>query len=620
MCGIAGIIYFDATRAVDRPLLERMTNVLAHRGPDGAGFYAAGNLGLGHRRLAIIDLATGDQPMLSHDRSLALVFNGEIYNYVELREELKALGHSFKTTSDTEVILSAYQQWGLDCQKKFNGMWAFALWDARENRLLLSRDRLGEKPLYFAGAAGGLFFGSEIKSILATGLQFPPALELMHVYLSFGYVPAPYSFYKGISKLMPGHCLTIQRGQVHDHTYWDLPPLTEKEMRRDAVKVYAEFKERFDDSVRIRMRSDVPYGAFLSGGLDSSSVVAAMSGQSSNPVETFTVGFTEKSYDERQLAQEVAEQFRTHHHEEVAVPETFDEALARIVAHFDEPFGDASAMPVGLVSRLARQKVTMALTGDGGDEVLSGYTSYIAERFAEKYRVVPGFLRHGCTRAVGLASSLSRGRVRYSLNRVHRSLRLCGGSFEERFIWKLSLLEPESIRRLVPSSIPQLLVQDFLSDLFARCTFQDPFYRLMYFHMKVSLPDDMLAKVDRMSMAHSLETRVPFLDHRLVELGWSVDKRVKLPGYTTKDVLRRTYGAQLPPSLLKAPKKPFSVPLREWFKQNNFSARLEELARADFGLKGREIGEIISANNTSRHDYGNFIWRLFVLKACLNRN
>ena len=389
MCGIAGIVHFESDRGVEPETLRRMTRVLAHRGPDGEGLYVAGNVGLGHRRLAIIDLSTGNQPMLSKDQSLALVFNGEIYNYLELKEELKCLGHRFSTTSDTEVILCAYEEWGFECQKKFNGMWAFALWDARQKHLFLSRDRIGEKPLHFTLCDNSFLFGSEIKSLLAYGTKFDPAMHLLHVYLSFGWVPAPHTFYKGISKLLPGHFLVVKNGETKEHVYWELPAVPEEHMRKDAARIYEEFENQFADSVKIRMRSDVPFGAFLSGGLDSSSVVAAMTEQGRLPVETFTIGFAERSFDERKLAKQVADKLHTRHYEQLAEPETFDEALKKIAFHFDEPFGDASAMPVGLVSRLARQRVTMALTGDGGDEVLSGYTSYVAERFAERYRMVP---------------------------------------------------------------------------------------------------------------------------------------------------------------------------------------------------------------------------------------
>ncbi len=619
MCGISGLLHFDINNTVDKTILQKMTDVLSHRGPDGEGFYVDKNIGLGHKRLAVIDLSTGAQPMMSRDKNLVIVFNGEIYNYLELREELRALGHGFSTSSDTEVILNAYKEWGFDCQNKFNGMWAFAIWDARQRHLFLSRDRMGEKPLHFSLQDNSFLFGSEIKSILASGFTYEPANQLLHIYLSLGYVPAPYTFYKGIYKLQPGHFLVVKEGKINEYVYWDLPSIVEKDMRKDATKIYEEFETYFSDSVKIRMRSDVPFGAFLSGGLDSSSIVAAMSEESRSPVETFTIGFAEKSFDERELARQVAEHFHTNHHEQRVEPDSFDESLKRNHFHFDEPFGDASAALVGLVSRLARQRVTMVLTGDGGDEVLSGYTSYRAEKFAARYGQIPAFIRRWLYHSADLVSLVTRNELRYTINRIRRFLYLSGTSFEERFISKLSLLNRDLIRRLIPLDVPQISIDDFLSDVFGKCSFKDPFNRLMYFNLKVSLPDDMLAKVDRMSMAHSLETRVPFLDHRLIELTYCVDKDIKLSGYSLKNILKQTYGKKLPLSVLKAPKMSFSVPLREWFKKKEFEDRLKELEKNDFGLNRAVIAEIIEANKSSKQDYGDFIWRLFVLKRFFDK-
>jgi len=617
MCGIAGIFHQDRTRRIDRDTLRRMTRALSHRGPDGEGYYEDGNIGLGHRRLAIIDLNTGTQPMYSADGELVLVFNGEIYNYLELREELRNLGHNFVTTSDTEVIIAAYEQWGVECQQKFNGMWAFALWDARQKQLFISRDRMGEKPLHYSVQDGTFVFGSEIKSLLAYRSDYKPATELLNVYLSLGYVPAPYTFYSGISRLLPGHHLIVRDGRVQDRAYWDLPVITESDMRSDAARIYQEFEEYFLDAVKLRMRSDVPYGAFLSGGLDSASVVAAMSAQSSLPVETFTIGFAEHAFDERRLAKDAANHFRTNHHERMAVPEMFDEALDKVLLHFDEPFGDASAIPVGLVSGIARQHVTMVLTGDGGVEVLSGYTNYVTEKLTKRYSAVPAAMRRGVYGSTVLLARLARGGLRYRLNRAERFLKLADSSYNQRAVAKMSWLSPESIRNLIPNGVPHIPMEDYFADTLAKCPFADGFYRQMYFNLKVSLPEDMLAKVDRMSMAHSLEARVPFLDHRLVELTYQVHKDVKLPGLRRKELLRRTIGRQLPPSLLKAPKSSFMVPLREWFKQDDFNERLNSLKKRDFGLDNSVIGNIVEANRDGRNDYGDFIWRLFVLKHWL---
>ena len=340
MCGIAGVFHFDHNRPVDQDMLKNMSDVISYRGPDADGFFTNKNVGLAHRRLSIIDLSSGAQPMYNDDGQIVIVFNGEIYNYIEVEQELKALGHTFKTSSDTEVIIRAYEQWGMNCQQKFNGMWAFALWDNYKKQLFISRDRLGEKPLNYAVFDDTFVFGSEIKCIGAYGVPLKPNTDLLELFMFLGYVPEPYTFYNGIKKLKAGHCLLIKDGQVNEHKYWDLPEIKEKELITDERRVVSEFSELFRDSIRIRMRSDVAYGAFLSGGLDSSSIVSIMAEVSSQPVETFTIGFNEKKYDERNMAKIVARRFHTHHHEHLVDVATFDRSLKNILFHYDEPFAD----------------------------------------------------------------------------------------------------------------------------------------------------------------------------------------------------------------------------------------------------------------------------------------
>ena len=395
MCGIAGFLNFESGKMPDKSVIKSMTDAISYRGPDGFGYYINETLALGHRRLSIIDLSTGNQPMFSDDGTIVLVFNGEIYNYIELREELIKLGYHFKTTSDTEVIITAYQHWGTDCQTKFNGMWSFALWDDNKKQLLLSRDRIGEKPMHYAVYENSIIFGSEIKSILAYGVPKTPNLELTEIYLSLSFIPAPYTFYKNIHKLKAGHYLIISGNTVHEKKYWDLPEIDEHKMLTDTQEIYQNFENLFTDSLKIRMRSDAPYGAFLSGGLDSSSIVALMSENSSYPVQTFTIGFKQKDFDERELAKLVADKFGTNHHEYLVEPSSFDEALLKIIHHYDEPFGDSSAIPTGHVSKFAASKVKMVLTGDGGDELLSGYTTYQGEKFSEQFQKLPKWFRNG---------------------------------------------------------------------------------------------------------------------------------------------------------------------------------------------------------------------------------
>ncbi len=615
MCGITGIYHFDRDRAVDRSRLGRMTASIAHRGPDGEGFHVDRNVGLGHRRLTIIDLDTGDQPM--HDRSgrSTIIFNGEIYNYIELRDELKALGRRFITGSDTEVVLQAYGEWGEACQEKLNGMWAFALWDSAKRALFLSRDRIGEKPLYYAVHDETFLFGSEIKTILEYGHPREANTSLLELYLFFSYIPAPHTFFKGIRQLRAGHSLTVSEEGVREKKYWDLPETGDDAMFRDRTAVYGKFESLLTDSVRIRMRSDVPYGAFLSGGLDSSCIVALMSQISDRPVETFTIGFDEKAFDERPLARLVAEKFDTSHHEERIAPEAFDEALDKVHHHYDDLFGDSSAIPTGHVSKYAREQVKMVLTGDGGDEVLSGYTIYQGEKFAGRYGAAPAPIRTFLPAALATVARFLSGAPRYRLNRAINVFRSSSLDFEERLIHKVAFADPPLIRSLLENAEGDRIgIREFISDVMGRCPYKDPFYRLMYFHLKISLPGDMLTKVDRMSMAHSLEARVPFLDPRLIEFMTRVHKDVKMERFERKSVLRRTVGRRLPARLLRARKKGFGVPLREWFKGKEFDAKLRTLADTGLGLNERALSAIVADTVSGKKDYGNFIWMLFVAR------
>jgi len=612
MCGIAGFLNFNKENKVNSSVLKKMTDVISYRGPDGEGAYINNNLALGHRRLAIIDLSTGDQPLFSEDKSIVLIFNGEIYNYIELREDLKKLGHRFFTTSDAEVIIKSYQQWGLDCQLKFNGMWAFALWDDKKQLLLLSRDRIGEKPLYFVSTDEAIIFGSEIKSIFAFGIQRIPNFELLEIYLSLGYIPAPYTFYKDIFKLKAGHCLIIRGKEIKEHQYWDLPEIDENNMLADKKDVDSNFENLFKDSIRIRMRSDVPFGAFLSGGLDSSSIVALMSEISSFPVETFTIGSNDRSFDERYLAKLVAQKFKTNHHEQTIEPESFEEALNNVVFHYDEPFGDSSAIPTGLVSKFASSSVKMVLTGDGGDEVLSGYTNYQGEKFASQFNKLPGFMRNSFPKMISQISKPFRGDIRYKLNRVYNVLNASNMDFQSRYIDKATNLNMPVLKRM---TLGQTVypIEEFISDVLKKCKYQDSFYKLMYLNLKLSLPDDMLVKVDRMSMAHSLETRTPFLDYRLIEYMVNVHKNIKMHQFERKSVLRSVMGDKLPSELLSAPKRGFSIPLREWFKEDSFGETLNGLAFSLPFLNSDIINDIIRTNNNGEKDFGNTIWSLFVL-------
>ena len=437
MCGICGFLHFDVQRPAGQAVIEKMTRKLVHRGPDGEGFHCRKNLALGHRRLAIIDIDLGIQPMYNDDRSIALVLNGEIYNYLEIRDELKALGHRFHTNSDTEVVIRAYEQWGTGCQEKFNGMWAFSIWDENQQRLFISRDRIGEKPLFYAIYDNTFIFGSEIKSIMAYGIPVQANTEMLKLYLSLGYVPAPYCYFKHVNKLSPGHYMLVT-DQVSTHKYWDLPDITENDVISDKALVHKTFRELLEDSVMLRMRSDVPFGAMLSGGLDSSAVVGIMSGISKLPVETFTVGYNEKAYDERKLAAEVAAAYGCNYNELLVTSEVLEAMYSKVLKHFDEPFGDSSAVASGLISSLASQKVKMVLTGDGGDEVLSGYTMYQGEKFAGYYSRVPNIIHKGNMALVEQCRRFSRRKMTIKWDRIVEVLASSNADFISRVIRKAS--------------------------------------------------------------------------------------------------------------------------------------------------------------------------------------
>jgi len=612
MCGIAGIIHFSP-QPVSGEILAAMTDSMIHRGPDANGQFIEGNVGLGHRRLSIIDLATGSQPMANRDKTIVIAFNGEIYNYIELRSELRSLGRVFESDSDTEVILQAYEEWGPDCQSRLNGMWAFAIWDSRTKTMLLSRDRCGEKPLYYSSYNGSFYFGSEAKSLLTAGVSAERNIELLEIYLTFGYIPAPHSFYKNINKLRAGHYMIIRNGQISEKSYWSLPQRPEAEMRNDRGAIEDEFSYLLQDSVKIRMRCDVPYGAFLSGGLDSASVVALMSELSDYPIETFTIGFDEKEYDERGLARLISNEFRTNHHEFSIARNEFEVSLNATLRHFDEPFGDSSAIPTGYVAQKAGQYVKMVLTGDGGDELLSGYESYGGEKIAMLYQKIPKLMQRGIPDLLVKLGQMIGGEKRYKLNRAAGVFTASGLNFSDRLIHKSASAPPAMVQAILADSRNQYTAREYVDDVFRDCMFDDPFYKLMYFHFNVSLPEKMLTKVDRMSMAHSIETRAPFLDFRLVELMAGVSKKVKMQGLQRKVVLRNTVGSKLPPALLNAPKKGFNIPLREWFKDEVFADELAGHKGSSLSLDYSVIADVFEKNRSGKKDFGNFIWMLFVL-------
>jgi asparagine synthase (glutamine-hydrolysing) len=619
MCGIAGYLNFDNSKPASLIQIKRMTDTLVHRGPDGEGFFVRKNIALGHRRLAIIDLETGKQPMFNADNSVVVVFNGEIYNYIELRIELIKYGFTFSTASDTEVIIYAYEKWGMDCFTHFNGAWAIALWDERKNQLILSRDRMGEKPLYYTFFENTLVFSSEMKGLFAYGIPQLPDLDFTELYLGLINVPAPYTFYRNIRQLDAAHNLLVKNAQIKDQVYWNLPEIDENQMFKDKSKIYSEFEHLFNDAVKIRMRSDVPYGAFLSGGLDSSGIVALMAESSTHPVKTFTIGFDNPDYDETELALLVARKFKTQHYAGTVYPEEFDQALSNVLYHYDSPFGDSSAIPTGQVSKFASKHVKMVLTGDGGDEVLSGYVSYQGVKLLQTYNKLPRSLRENLPGFLYRISQPLKGSIRFKIDKVKNAAQTADLDFNSRMLEKIPTTSLKIIKDLTLNKGKQISLEEYFNQIMSVCNYKDDFYKLMYYNLKHSLPDDMLTKVDRMSMASSLEARIPFLDYRLVEFMVKVDKNIKMCGLERKSILKKTIGKRLPKALLRGPKKGFGIPLLDWFNSSEFKERLENLKKSNSGLNNRIINELISDNARGIKNNGNIIWMLFLYDEWINK-
>jgi asparagine synthase (glutamine-hydrolysing) len=557
MCGIAGILSLNE-RPVLREELRSMCAAIAHRGPDDEGFYAADGVGLGIRRLSVIDLATGRQPVCNEDATVWVVFNGEIYNFQELRRDLKARGHRFSTASDTEVIVHLYEEHGARCVEHLRGMFAFAVWDQRRRRLLLARDRLGIKPLYYAEVSNRFLFASEVKAILQCS-EVERRLDWMAVSHLFSYLttPASQSIIAGVRKLEPGCTLTISPGRkAAVQRYWRLS--FNPDYSRKTDQLVERLRELLDDSVRVHLVSDVPLGAFLSGGIDSSAVVAAAARFASGPLKTFCIGFADEDYSEVKYARAVAAKFGTDHRELILDPNALD-ILEDLVWHLDEPFGDSSAIPSYLVSRLAAGEVTVALSGDGGDELFAGYDKYVVESKERRY-TPPKAVRNILA---ALAGIVPEGKTAHNLLR-HFSL-----SGWERCLDASTLFKRPQKSRLFQPAVLELLADYDPERTAARELWRADGHWLSILQrrdLEAYLPLDILTKVDRMSMAHSLETRVPLLDPKLVEFAQSIPPELSLKGATTKYLFKRAMKGILPDEIIARPKHGFAVPLGRWFR------------------------------------------------------
>jgi asparagine synthase (glutamine-hydrolysing) len=578
MCGITGAIWSDPAAAIPPDVLARMTEVLAHRGPDDAGRFVSqylsqgGNgpvpgVALGHRRLSIIDVAGGHQPLSNEDNTVWITFNGEIYNHRELRKRLEGSGHQFRTHCDTETIVHLYEDEGLDFLSHVNGMFSLAVWDARQRRLVVARDRLGEKPLYYRVEPHRLLFASELKSLLEVpGIPRELDPQALDEYLAYQYVPHPHAIFRGFAKLPPAHLGVYENDRFTTHCYWR--PNFEIEERRTMTDYAAELRELFTGAVRMRLESDVPLGAFLSGGIDSALVVGLMQQAMNRPVKTFSIGFPVPEYDETSAARETAERLGTEH-QEFRVEPNCVEVLDKLVWHYDEPFGDSSAIPTYYVSKLTRQHVTVALTGDGGDELFAGYLRYKAVRLAAILDRLPGWMK-----AAGgnrFLSNLAGGRRQRSLvRRAARFGEALNYSPQRRYFDWMSMFNEARRAELYSDAflaeLPDVDPFEFLAHAFTRVRGRDPVTQASLVDLQTYLPCDLLTKVDIASMANSLECRAPFLDHRVVELAARMPVDYKLRGRQSKRILQQAFPELLPPRVMRRPKMGFGVPLEHWFR------------------------------------------------------
>ena len=615
MCGIAGGTGPDD--AGRRSVLERQLGTLHRRGPDSWGFHAAGGAMVGQTRLAVIDVQRGDPPLTDESGDVGVALNGEIYNYRLIREQLLAAGHTLVTSGDTEVIAHLAEDLEpVELARRLDGMFAFAVWDGRRRRLVLGRDRLGKKPLYYWFGGGQLVFGSEIKALLADP-RVPRELDetVLPDYLAYGYAPSPRTFYRGIRSVPPATVLVLDEGGAPRlERYWDVaPPRDGGFLQAGEQELARELRRLLDAAVRKRLVADVPLGAFLSGGVDSSAVVGLMSAHSTTPVSTFCIGFDEEAYDERRWARLVAERFGTDHHEEVARPRASD-LLDDILTACDQPFADSSAIPTWLLSRMTREHVTVALSGDGGDEVFAGYDRFLAGAALGR---VPAAVRAPLARAgAGLGGADQRGR----LSRAGRLLRAAADPMPQAYLRWVRLFEPELLATLVRSGDRTRHLYD---GIWADSAGAPTLARLLDLNRRTYLVDDLLVKADRMSMAHGLEVRSPFLDSELVEFGVRLPPRQQVRGRTTKRLLKTALRDLLPHEVLDRPKKGFGVPLDAWFRgelrEETRSRLLSPHARVAQHLDPAGVARLVAAHEAGVQANGQRLWALLALERFLER-
>jgi asparagine synthase (glutamine-hydrolysing) len=617
MCGITGFITADKNipNGPRAALLDRMCRVITHRGPDEQGTVVKERAALGMRRLSIIDLKGGQQPIYSEDGNLAIVFNGEIYNFLELKSELESLGHRFKTHSDTETIVHAYEEFGTACLEKLRGMFAFAIWNFREETLFVARDRVGKKPLFYSLTDRGNFvFGSELKTLLTHGeIERDIDFAALDAYLTFGYVPEEFCIFKNVCKLLPGHYLIFERGAVRTQKYWDFNYVKSTGLKSEDDYV-ERLRELIKEAVDVRLISEVPLGAFLSGGVDSSTIVGNMSQLLTQPVKTFSIGFNEDTYNELKYARIAAEHFGTEHHEFIVTPDLM-EIVDELVWHFDEPFADPSALPTFMVSKMARDFVTVVLSGDGGDELFAGYMRYVIDKKRSGMLSLPRFLRSGMRAVSANLPHGARGR-NYLYNISLDSL--------ERYINSISQFTSLNKRSLYSKDFQAKLngafgagERDFLQKAGSVST-GNPVDNLLYLDSKTYLPGVILTKVDRMSMANSLEARVPLLDHKLIEFVMQIPSELKLKNLETKYIFRKAVRQIVPDAILDRPKQGFGVPIGDWINQQlreRIDSDLSDKRALERGYFEKSyIRVLLNEHRRNRRDHSYSLWGLWMLE------
>lgn len=632
MCGITGAVWSDPQKEISLPVLEQMTQVLRHRGPDDAGHYTsdlrhrapydtAPGVALGFRRLSIIDLAGGHQPLSNEDGTIWIVFNGEVYNFADLRRRLEGAGHQFKTDSDTECIVHLYEDEGPACFEHLSGMFAIAIWDSRQRRLVLGRDRLGKKPLVYRQDAGRLLFASELKSLLQVpGIPREVDPAAIDEYLTYQYVPHPGTILKGFRKLPPGYCAIWQDGQLQVRPYWQPDFSQQQTIRQEEAS--QQLESLLENAVKMRMRSDVPLGAFLSGGIDSSLIAALMQRNSTQKIKTFSLGFSVKEYDETKYARQVAAYLGTEHYEETITPEAL-KILPQLAYHYDEPFGDSSAIPTWYVSEMTRKHVTVALSGDGGDELFAGYSRYRAVRLAARLDQVPLLRSLAASRVWQWLPSSSRQK-----SKLRQLKRFCQALTQQpatRYLNWIGIFSEERRANLYHDdfvkTLPESDPADFLRQAWNRAGKRDSTTAATVADILTYLPCDLLNKVDIASMAHSLECRQPFLDHHLVEFAATLPLSLKLRGRRGKYLLQQTFGKLLPANIWTRPKMGFGVPLDYWFR-GELRPLLEETllgnsAHSHAFFRPEALRSLADEHFRGTFDHSARLWLLLMLEMWL---